>query len=576
MKRKVCKYVKAVEKKSGMWIKLFPIIFILGVMPLIVHLKFVNTGLETATWFPKQSQIADFFSWWRVKAFCVASVWMVIVLIYRLVVQKRCLKFEKNWVFLGGYLFLVLISTLFSKYKNVSWNGMIENYEGCITLLLYGFSFFYTAQVVENNREKEILLIALAVGAMLQAMLGISQFIGKDFWSSSWGKRLLAPDQALAFRFAGSSENPVYMALYNPDYAAVFIIIMFPVCVYLLSQERKKWRQFLWKMEILLLLFCLWGTGSRTGMVTLIILCGFKFIIKYVHGRSKEIIITVLVIVTGMGVWEIHKKTENVSYRLHEIQIEEEGIEVTTSVGKYVANAKKYGGNRSLLFVKDENGEKLSLKKEKSGRYTIKDKHLRKFSFDTYVKNGDIFLIIYYKKEPFIFVKKDDQEFIYKNIFGKEDTIEKTTTIISTRYDQLFGARVYIWNRIFPLLSNYIFMGSGPDTFAMVFPQNDYIGRVNAAKVMYEQIITRAHNLYLQIALQTGFISLLCFLIFIGGCLNLNLKRKEKMCETIAFCIMGYLIMGLTNDSLIVTAPIFWVLLGINSETGKNVKRQLQ
>ena len=32
-----------------------------------------------------------------------------------------------------------------------------------------------------------------------------------------------------------------------------------------------------------------------------------------------------------------------------------------------------------------------------------------------------------------------------------------------------------------------------------------------------------------------------------------------------AFSVAGYLIMGLVNDSMTVTAPIFWVLLGVGS-----------
>lgn len=45
-------------------------------------------------------------------------------------------------------------------------------------------------------------------------------------------------------------------------------------------------------------------------------------------------------------------------------------------------------------------------------------------------------------------------------------------------------------------------------------------------------------------------------------------KQKDvgySMKFALAFSVAGYLIMGLVNDSMTVTAPIFWVLLGVGS-----------
>lgn len=70
MKTETSQNTRNQEKKTDVWIKLFPLIFILGVLPLSVHLKIVETGLETAVWFPAQSKSADFFAWWRSPGFC--------------------------------------------------------------------------------------------------------------------------------------------------------------------------------------------------------------------------------------------------------------------------------------------------------------------------------------------------------------------------------------------------------------------------------------------------------------------------------------------------------------------------
>lgn len=77
----------------------------------------------------------------------------------------------------------------------------------------------------------------------------------------------------------------------------------------------------------------------------------------------------------------------------------------------------------------------------------------------------------------------------------------------------LFG-RGYIWGRTIPLILKHLIWGSSPDTFAAEFPQTDYVMKANTGAGMYQQLPTKAHSLYLQTALQTGVLSLLCLMLF--------------------------------------------------------------
>lgn len=560
---------KGIKNSRRMWIELFPVMFILGLLPLVVRLKMVNidADLTQYAWFPNGTSMADFFAWWRSRIFMGVAVWMLAVLVYRKIVLKCKWRLEKDWGLLAGYLFFVVLSTIFSNYKEISWNGFTDNFEGCLMLLLYAFSFFYTVQVVEADKERNLLFFVFAAGAAVQSLIGISQFAGKDFWSSALGNWLIAPGQSLSFQFSGSSENPVYMALYNPNYAAIFIVLAIPVCFYLMEKSEKKWQKAVLIVEMLLLLVCLWGTGSRAGMIVLGILAGTGiWMNKRVYRKwNKYLIIAVITVAVGCaGIFGVKKTVSQTPHKLQDIQITESGIEVTTLKGKFTANAKAYGNGGSLLFIKDENGEKLPVEvSEKSGRYLIKNKRFYGFSFETYEQNEDLYIVLYYRKEPFYFVKEGNENFSYVNLLGKKDTIEQAKTVLSTKFDRLFGSRVYIWNRVVPLLKNYIFKGSGPDTFALVFPQNDYVGQINAAQIMYEEVITKPHGLFVQTALQTGVLSLICLILFFICCLRKMVKRSGKMWNALALCVIGYLIMGLVNDSMVVTAPVFWVLLGV-------------
>ena len=112
-------------------------------------------------------------------------------------------------------------------------------------------------------------------------------------------------------------------------------------------------------------------------------------------------------------------------------------------------------------------------------------------------------------------------------------------------------------------------VGSGPDTFAITFPQNDYVARhkVGCSNIIY----TRPHNFYVQMGVQTGTMSLLVFLVFYGiyfgsCCRRYFFRTFTKVEEWFGFAIflatIGFMAVGFANDSLIVVSPMFYVLFG--------------
>ena len=318
------------------------------------------------------------------------------------------------------------------------------------------------------------LILILAVLPMVVHLKIVSTGLENYPWfpdeSSSLGKMLAAPGQELSFRFGESKKNPVYMAFYNPNYAAIYIVMVLPLLLYLVLDSRKKWQKGICTAEILLLLVCLKKTSSRASLVTLLLLAvGWIFLrmIKKQWWKGLGILSAVLLAAVVLFFW----------------------------------------------------------------------------------KNG----------------------FTYVTLYGKADSLTVADACGLEGYERLFGERMYIWSRTLPLLKNHIFLGCGPDTFALEFPQNDQLGRINTNRSLYEEILTKPHSLYLQTALQTGIVSLLCILGFwLSYFIRVFVLSKEKnvgysMKFALAFSVAGYLIMGLVNDSMTVTAPIFWVLLGVGS-----------
>lgn len=317
------------KEQTEKWVELLPLILILAVLPMVVHLKIVSTGLENYPWFPDESSRGDFFAYWRTRIFQLSALWMLVVLIDRRIIRGKKWKVEKSWILLGIFMILTVLSTVFSKHGSFAWNGIVENYEGGITILAYGIAFFYASQVVEEEKDGKLLLWVLVLGTGVQLFFGLCQLAGHDFWSSSLGKMLAAPGQELSFRFGESKKNPVYMAFYNPNYAAIYIVMVLPLLLYLVLDSRKKWQKGICTAEILLLLVCLKKTSSRASLVTLLLLVvGWIFfrMIKKQWWKGLGIFLAVLLAAVVLLFWK--NPIERLKYDLQRLEVTDAGISI--------------------------------------------------------------------------------------------------------------------------------------------------------------------------------------------------------------------------------------------------------
>ena len=158
------------------------------------------------------------------------------------------------------------------------------------------------------------------------------------------------------------------------------------------------------------------------------------------------------------------------------------------------------------------------------------------------------------------------------NNYGKWSEYEDPETLSALDgKEHLFSGRGYIWGRSIPLLKKYAVLGIGADNFIFAFPQMDYLGRSHSGYAD-NQLFTKPHNLYLQIAIQYGIPALIAFLVFFGmyfvQAFVVYSQKKSDCFEAktglgIFIGMIVYMITGLTNDSMIVVSPIFWTLIGI-------------
>ena len=161
---------------------LLPIILMVTILPLVVVGQKVTVSLGKYAWFPEGDVQYDFFMHAKSIAFLVLIVWMLIVLVDRALIRRIKICNWKYFVPLYLYLVFVFLSTILSVDKALSLKGMWQQYESVWVLVGYAIIVFYCAQVIEKIRDIKMIAIALAVGAALQGLIGLSQVTGKDFF----------------------------------------------------------------------------------------------------------------------------------------------------------------------------------------------------------------------------------------------------------------------------------------------------------------------------------------------------------------------------------------------------------
>lgn len=146
-------------------------------------------------------------------------------------------------------------------------------------------------------------------------------------------------------------------------------------------------------------------------------------------------------------------------------------------------------------------------------------------------------------------------------------TIHESNNIVKNKATGREGTkRIFIWSKSIPLVKEYFWIGSGPDTFKYVFPNNTK----EVKKVFINQFVDKAHNEYLQMAITLGVPALITYLMLVVMILRQAFKalkfvydHERVMLYGLIFTIISYLVQAFFNNSVVTVAPIYWSILGI-------------
>lgn len=593
------------EGYLGAFFRMLPVLLMVGVVPLVVRQYEHQNGLTEYPWFGSGggSVTYEFFLASKSVLLMLLMFLMAGCILVRVWKEKRNIAFAKILIPLFAYGVLCFLSACFSINPEFSFSGGFEQFESIWVLLSYVLAVYYVFLYAGSELELQVTADAICFSASVIGLIGTLQGLGIDLFAAKWYQKLITTDEfltmiggELALNFA---DKRAYATLYNPNYLGVYGAFVLPFLVMLFLHEKNKWRRLWHGGNFVFVLVALLSSRSRAGLIAAIaavcvalVLAVYKLLKWwYLAIPAINFAVVLVLLVNAYNDNVLFERLKNIlapdavttveeyttedgtvvrKTGLTELYTTETGVvfcynEVKAQITLY-ADDVSYG-----MYALDENGEQLALEPSEDGSQFFFGHPALKDMGVSIVSIGERLGFTLTAEGDWSFVYNEEKgSFQYITAYGKESDMIMAESFGFENYQRFFSGRGYIWSRTIPLLKEHIFLGSGPDTFVLEFPQNDYLSMKENG---YEyQVMTKPHSMYLQVGVQTGVLSLLCLLVFYGWYAIWSLKLyafKKLGTQAEAFGMaafigsIGYMISGISNDSMVVTAPVFWGMIGL-------------
>lgn len=577
---------KKINKKRR-W-ELLPLQITIMLLPLMLYLYLGRSGYSIYAWNALNDTYLDVFLHGKMVVFQVVSVVVFGLSVYKLIklnAEKRK-RLIARFIPLFAYLGFVILSTICSTNMKFSFLGSMDAKEPFGVLAGYVLVAFYAYAIVDELSDLLQLMTAAVIGAFVMAVLGVLQAIGKDPLAVETVQRLFVNSDfmnmygplQLTFK-AGHA----YGTLYNPNYVGTYVAMYVPLLTIGLIFFKQVFRKVICGISVIGLLIMLFASQSRTGLIALaavllmlLVFAGrgmWKYWYLVIPGITLVVMVFSLVNTYNdnllvnrlLAMFNVHKSEANVQG----VDTTGDGVRVLYKDTEYKVMMQVSGSGYKYLAFEGEEQKKITYGTDgmdcsfalNNGDEIV----IQTALFDELLAFGlDVNGMDFYFTN-----QSGDGNYKYINEVGRLDECIIPKNVLPG-YEGVASGRGYVWGRTIPLLLDHIVIGSGPDTFTITFPQNDYVARNQSG--FNNIIFTRPHNFYLQMGVQTGVLSLAAFLFFylayfVGSCRRYFLGKFNSAEEWMGFAIflstIGFIASGLANDSLIVVTPIFYVLIGM-------------
>lgn len=600
------------NKKDIDWFSGVILFLTLGVVPAIVRMSNVTTRPSELGVLRAAEKFSDAFGYYKMSILFVLAVLLAVYCLLDIDISTFKTKIKKPVVFLPMiFILLSLVSAILSPYKDVAFNGASERYEGFWMWAVYMMFFAVTMSYVDCKQHFNILMAGFVCGVLIVGGIGVGQAFGHDIYSTDFGAKFVLGNfynpakgmDKLTIRF-----DSVFSTLYNPNCMGIYTGMLCPffLVASLFTPFKNKWKYVFAVMTVILLinLFGCDSVGGFLGFTVSLVFTGIVSLVYILKNGNKALKITVpIVIIVGIAVCGavVFKGNSKIVQKLNIIQ---SAISNSNEIeNPYFFENIELNGNKADLYTKEgiislsvENDMPKVEVKSKADDAEIQVLNAKKVTVKEelryyYTIPGLVESYILFDNNLLLFAGGDGKtsttRFYFDTSNGSIQVLDQFGNAVDLNkeyprvgfegMERLGSNRGYIWSRSIPLIKKHIILGEGPDCFEFEFPHQDlkgklqYLGNPNI-------ILDKPHNFYLQVAINTGLISLLVllalFVVYIVQTIKAVLTKKDDnfmlgLRLGAMSGVTGYLVAVMTTDSMIVVSPVFWILLGMGFALNK-------
>jgi hypothetical protein len=558
------------------------------VLPLIIRLH-IFEGPRYESDFIALIKDANWDMYYYYKAVFLIFVSYLIFWCIILKRKKQVVRYAITCIM--AFMFFIIISSVLSNYKTYAALGGLKSFQGVFVWMSYLFLCIAGMQL-DKKQYFEKLVIVIIFSASILSVIGLLQFF--DIHVLRFFEKLTLHS---GYTFVNKTITKVHSLSFNPNYYGVYLsmILIINSCIFIFLKNKKL--KIFTLVSYALIYANLVGSGSRAGNYAFI-LTMILLLIIIIHNKNRKFIkgFFSLLLVSTVVFLSMNLSNNNIYTKLSDME-----------TNRVYAEIKELVVKDSILSIIGYQKNNLYLKVNKKGSLNISDEINFKKNL-IFTISGDTAIINVQNRNPYKFIiniKSKSNENHIRLILNngaqfpliglhKEQTFKtfdhngNLADIICPEKWNFFNkrhafasSRGIIWSLSFPIFKKTIFTGYGADTFALLYPNNDYFSK---AKTGLKSFTIHSHSLYSQIGIEFGVIALVIFLAFMGiyTYQSLRLYWSSNFNDFYDFLGLGcflavcsFLFTGVFNSSMVSVSPYFWILFGMGIGINKINKSAL-
>lgn len=593
--------------------KILPLLLIVGILPFVIRLKLIPLQGPFYEFWNGEKINSDFFTYYKQIFIYIVTVW---ALLHTFLFTKK-IKFTKAYYFMGAYAVLVILSTIFSKYPQIALHGFVERREGMWIILCYLLLMFSAINLVETEKQIKAIIYTLGISGAVISIISIFQYFGMDIFTTEFAKNFMISKeiQAQIKNFTIQfGEKYSYGVFYNPNYLGGYISFYAPLMLSFAIISKNVKEKVLFAVFFILSIFALYGSRSEAGVLgtagaigLLILVLVARYILKdkpeeehkkLLLTRFVPILLALIMLPLSLSYIPISEnpltriRTEAVAlFQPSDLKGKDyKEIGPINDIKQIDEQTIKVVVNDKATYINTDENSNLYVKNDKNNIIWTNE------NIEREDKNYKLDRLTDY--DAYIFIKKGSEESTYGAVYylrtysgqlfflinnGKIDITNSSYKSLNINKDlsvakhmgfkglgKLASNRGYIWSRSIPLVLDSTVLGKGQDTFIINFPQNDIFAKqVETSLFDLWTLTDKPHNLFIQIGIHSGLMSLITIIVGMIILIIISIKRFIFCIEHITFIsifisIFGFILSSIFNDSILAITPIVYILLGMN------------